>query len=603
MLNQSFRVAVVTSAIIQLSWLQSAVPLLAAPPISFIKAVPTENEKLIVFPTAPPFEGGPKVWELCFDLKVKNTSTDTIYLKNAQVVVYSQSGTVLKNVNLFDKMKKKVADDASWLADDAGLGANEEVRLMMLPDLSFPMIAGQTPSLVKVFLYCHEFSGAATFTSDVLVYHNSVCSYRYPAKLDSLGTNQFWNGSSNAGGGHHRETLSDMFALDLGILRWDSAIGDWVDLCPNADGSANEDYLVWNKKIYAMADGVVEKFAAGNEDHLPGAPANDANFIKIQHGSETATYTHFRKNTLNSDLMEIGASVSAGQFLGRIGNSGKSSHPHLHVEIKKSDGVGRPIGFRDIYVISAQAAAQAAANGQTPPFALMDGEALPWCENGERNLVYPAPNDLACGTINPSLGGVVNDEFAGSKFGEAPIQNPQPDWADALSVPRVIVPQPPRLRNPTLTLTPPARTVPSLIRPPANRRTMLNPAVARALQQGRSRRPIGTTRDVSRVPIAAPRRLPSGRLQRPEAQQQLRKTLPIVPRRPSRAVRTRESSKSPGLRATLGRPQVQVAPLRQFDRRGRDDDRKRARPTGPVPDGPRRSNGMNRMQRPAMNVK
>ncbi|MDV6034207.1 MAG: peptidoglycan DD-metalloendopeptidase family protein [Phycisphaera sp. RhM] len=571
MLNQIFRIVVVTAAIIPLSWLQSAVPLLASPPISFIGAEPTESGKLIVFPTASSYAGGPKGWELCFNLNVKNTSANPISLKNAQVVVYSQSGTVLKNVNLFEKLKKKDGDGTSLLVDDAGLGPNEVVRLMMLPDLSFPMIVGQTPAVVKVFLYCDDFSGAATYTNDVLVYHNSVCSFRYPAKLDSLGANQYWNGSSNGGGGHHRESKSSMFALDVGIVRWDNAIENWVELCPNADGSANEDYLVWNKKIYSMADGVVLDFEDGKDDHLPNAEGNGANFIKIRHGNEIARYVHFRKNTLNSELMEVGAAVSAGQFLGRIGNSGNSSHPHLHVEIQKS-GIGRPIGFRDIYVISDVAAAQAFAKGQAgAPFTLMDGEALPWCENGERNLVYPAPNDLACGSINPSLGGVVNDELAISKFGEAPIVDPQRDWTDALSVPRVIVPQPPRSRYPMLTLIPPARTGPPVIRQPVNRRSILNPAAGRVLEEGRSRRPSGTTRD--------------------------------VPRRPSRARRIDETSGLPGRHPTIGRPQVQVAPLRQFDRRGRDADRKPTRPSRAVTDGARRSNGMNLIQRPARNVR
>ncbi|QEG01947.1 Peptidase family M23 [Stieleria maiorica] len=571
MLKQSLLVTVVTAAVFPLSWIQSEASLFASPPISFVGAEPTESQKLVVFPTAPSYEGGTKGWELCFNLKVKNTSANAIDLKNAQVVVYSQSGTVLKNVNLFDKMKKKDGGGTSWLVDDAALEPDEVVRLLMLPDLSFPMIAGQTPSLVKVFLYCHGFAGAATYTSDVLVYHNSVCSYRYPAKLDSLGTNQFWNGSSNAGGGHHRESQSGMFALDLGILRWDAGLGDWVELCPNANGSANEDYLVWNKKIYAMADGVVLDFEDGKNDHLPGAEGSGANFIRIRHGSEIASYYHFRKNTLNSALMEVGAAVSAGQFLGRIGNSGNSSHPHLHIEISKS-GIGRPIGFRQIYVISDQAAAQAAANGQTAPFVLMDGEALPWCDLGERNLVYPAPNDLACGTINPSLGGVFNEDLAGSTSGGMPILEPPVSRGDIIASPRWIAPQSTGLRRPLL-IAPPMVS-PRLIRTPADSPDRVRPTVDRTVKHLLRRRPIGTTRDVPRMTFPAPRRLPDGAATRPSTPQRIRTSPSVAPRRPHQIPST---SRPLERRPTVRRPDVQVAPLRQLDRRSEGD---RQRPAG-----------------------
>ena len=54
------------------------------------------------------------------------------------------------------------------------------------------------------------------------------------------------------------------------------------------------------------------------------------NYIMVEHANGTRTlYAHLQKR-----LVDVGATVEGGQLIGKGGNTGRSSGPHLHVEIR-----------------------------------------------------------------------------------------------------------------------------------------------------------------------------------------------------------------------------------------------------------------------------
>ncbi len=80
--------------------------------------------------------------------------------------------------------------------------------------------------------------------------------------------------------------------------------------------------------IYAPADGVVEVTRPSD--------TGSGNFIRLQHGyGFSSSYSHLQKFEVKS-----GAFVQKGQLIAISGNSGLSTGPHLHYEVRF---VGRPL--------------------------------------------------------------------------------------------------------------------------------------------------------------------------------------------------------------------------------------------------------------------
>ena len=85
--------------------------------------------------------------------------------------------------------------------------------------------------------------------------------------------------------------------------------------------------------VCAMRSGVVIKVKY--DSNIGGADlkfANDANYITIYHNDGTlGMYLHFQQNGV---AVAPGDQVKKGQIIGYSGNTGFSSTPHLHVEVK-----------------------------------------------------------------------------------------------------------------------------------------------------------------------------------------------------------------------------------------------------------------------------
>lgn len=110
------------------------------------------------------------------------------------------------------------------------------------------------------------------------------------------------------------------------------------ELKPDLDGTKNENYLSWGEEIRSASDGKVIFMHDSEPDHLPDAhytamslpvpPHPDkANVVVVQDGSVRYLYVHLQQG---SARVRLGDTVTTGQVLGLIGNSGNSSGPHLH---------------------------------------------------------------------------------------------------------------------------------------------------------------------------------------------------------------------------------------------------------------------------------
>ena len=86
-------------------------------------------------------------------------------------------------------------------------------------------------------------------------------------------------------------------------------------------------------RIYSTGDGVVEKVVKGNSGY--------GNNIVIDHGYGYKTrYAHLSKTHVT-----VGQKVKRGEYIAEVGNSGKSTAPHLHYEVIKNNKAINPINF------------------------------------------------------------------------------------------------------------------------------------------------------------------------------------------------------------------------------------------------------------------
>ena len=85
--------------------------------------------------------------------------------------------------------------------------------------------------------------------------------------------------------------------------------------------------------IYATGDGVVKKVEKNKNGY--------GNHILVDHGYGYMTrYAH-----LNTIMVKKGDKVKRGQEIGTMGNTGKSTAPHLHYEVIKNNKTVNPINF------------------------------------------------------------------------------------------------------------------------------------------------------------------------------------------------------------------------------------------------------------------
>ncbi len=137
----------------------------------------------------------------------------------------------------------------------------------------------------------------------------------------------FWGGDTLEQN-HHHSDAAQKFALDMIILDKDGKSHSGL-------GTNNEDYYAFGSDILAPADGKVIEAVDGLRDNTPQKTTNDyaygGNYVMIKHA--VGVYSTLQHLRCDSVKVKAGQSVKTGQKLGKCGNSGNSSEPHLHFHL------------------------------------------------------------------------------------------------------------------------------------------------------------------------------------------------------------------------------------------------------------------------------
>ena len=159
-------------------------------------------------------------------------------------------------------------------------------------------------------------------------------------------------GGSNTMVNIHAANSSQRYGLD--IVKLNSAGTRARGLYP-ADLKR---YAIFGEELICPCDGIVAAVQDNHKDFSP--PDRDidhraGNYIAIEYKGATLYLAHLMKGSI---CVPIGEHVHSGQTLGRVGNSGNTTEPHLHVHAEKgsypgtfSGNQGIPILFNHRYLI------------------------------------------------------------------------------------------------------------------------------------------------------------------------------------------------------------------------------------------------------------
>jgi len=160
---------------------------------------------------------------------------------------------------------------------------------------------------------------------------------------------------------NHRTMHSQEFAFDLVQYNDDLKF-------PQTESTPNEKFKCYGKEVLAIADGeVVDCFDGAPEN--PTAPemipnekrreiaekygftvVASGNYVIIKHKKkEYSFYGHLKTDTVT---VNKGQKVKQGQVIGKVGNSGNSTGPHLHFHLMAEPSIltgrGLPCSFKNI---------------------------------------------------------------------------------------------------------------------------------------------------------------------------------------------------------------------------------------------------------------
>jgi len=122
--------------------------------------------------------------------------------------------------------------------------------------------------------------------------------------------------------------------------------------CWPRNSANNADYYNWGEELTAPASGVVvdaRYTVADHDPYLPNVDGLPSNYIRWNTGQAWILFAHLQQDTL---VMPGGATVTLGQRIGRVGNTGPSVRSHLHLQAEKigDPATCYPIQFANVRV-------------------------------------------------------------------------------------------------------------------------------------------------------------------------------------------------------------------------------------------------------------
>lgn len=268
---------------------------------------------------------------LVYELRVTNVGRRALGIKRVEV---SAAGRALAGWE--GDSLKNIAQRIGEGGDGRVLGPGKQVLLFLM--VSGP--AGPAPTHLEHRLFFTPADSLDGQATDTLAKYVVTVDRRTPVVIRSPLAGGPWgaiNGPGNTSG--HRRAAIPLDGLTRIPQRFAT---DWIKLGPDGlawkgDSTTNANWFGYNEPLHAVAAGTVVAAKDGIIENVPFSPTmaveitletvGGNHVILDLGGGNYAFYAHLIPGSLT---VKVGDKVSAGQVIGRLGNSGNSTGPHLH---------------------------------------------------------------------------------------------------------------------------------------------------------------------------------------------------------------------------------------------------------------------------------
>lgn len=281
--------------------------------------------------TPVPVKGADGLYHLVYELKIDNFAGDAAVVKGIDAIDLGTGATVA-SLTPADIAQRMAVNDKRTAPGTLGPAQGGLVYM----HLSFKDAAAIPATLVHRLSIAFE--GGKPFVG--------IVARTVPAAPTALVLEPPLRGALYIAGDaccdstrHVRATLpldGQLFTSQRFAVDWEQL--DGVGRIYVGDPKKVDSYNIYGKPIHAVASGKVVAALDGLEDQTPGAlPDNlppehaDGNHVVLDLGDgRYALFAHMRPGSV---AVTVGQTVSVGQVLGLVGNSGNSSEPHLHFHV------------------------------------------------------------------------------------------------------------------------------------------------------------------------------------------------------------------------------------------------------------------------------
>jgi hypothetical protein len=321
------------------------------------------------------------------------TNFDSVPLTLKRVDVYKDSISGGGQVNTTDGNQIFTLKDAELerAMERIGAGGNNAVeiqpgaRAVVFMWIELPAISDKPKALFHRMVFASPREGATPGDVTLTNFEVAVNQASPPVLSPPFRGGTWLAGEAAGNDSNHRRTIA---AIDGHIYSPERFAVDWVKVGPNGDShhddeKLNQNWWGYGEPVLAVADGEVTAIVDGISENtpriLPGKVTLDniaGNYVIVRIAPEQyATFAHLQPASIQVRLHQH---VHRGDVLGRLGNSGQATAPHLHFQLSNANAGLESQGIPFVF-------SQFTYLGLGKDYELYKHESVPW-----ENSIPPA---------------------------------------------------------------------------------------------------------------------------------------------------------------------------------------------------------------------